>query len=509
MRGNTGARRDSGDATIFALGSFVLDVPRGALVRDGKVQSLRPKSFEVLLVLARHAGTLVSKNRLIEDVWRGGCVSDDSITQCIVEIRRVLGDHDKTLVKTVPRRGYVLDAECVRPLPSDYSAHQRMKTFPSTFRARLLAGATIATAMVLVGLGWRYDDATRLPDGVEPEPAMTASPPAPVLPDYGGPASRDAFEAYLAGLYYLRDQENGEAVDEQAAIVALQKSVELDGRWAPSRAALGRAMHFYASGPADAVERHFWFEASRRELLKAVKLDPDYGPAYGSLAFVLMAHDQDFAGADAHFRRAETLGTPAHWARALFYRNTGELGKAIEQFELAIVEYPHARFLRWQAADALLCAGRLSESRARFRALGASEPGEIPVHWPLAYIAARMGETAEAEMIVDEMTDEDRRSIFMAPILALLDRVAEAEARLSRLENDPNFYPLNHMRTTRALGDSRRSLSYLRAGAEKPGRIRSIQCPEAAGDLMDDPEFVQILVSAGIPVGGEIAVTMH
>ncbi|MDX1480856.1 MAG: winged helix-turn-helix domain-containing protein [Woeseiaceae bacterium] len=507
MRGNTGGTRKPDDAMIFALGPFVLDVSRGTLLRDGHVQSLRPKSFEVLLVLVRHAGTLVSKNQLVDDVWHGGSVSDDSITQCIVEIRRLLDDRDKSIVKTVPRRGYVLDAHCVRRMRPDFSSPEQSPGFLPTSRARLFAGASVFAAILLLAMVWRYDAASRSQHDAVAEPG---SLPDRIVLDRSEPASLDAYDAYLAGLYYLRAQENGEPIDSMA-IEALRKSVDLDGRWAPSRAALGRALHFYASGSSvrDAADRRLSFEASRRQLLKAIEIDPDYGPAYGSLAYVLMAHDQDFAAADALFRRAESLSAPAYWARALFFRYTGELDKAIEQFELAIEQYPHARFLRWQAFDALLCAGRLSESRARFRSLGEAEPGEIPVHWPLAYIAARMGEMERAQSIIDDMSDEDRASVWMAPLLALLGLNAEAEARLQQLEADDDFHPLTHMRTTRALGDPRRSLSYLRGGAESSWKIRLVQCPEAAGELIDDPEFMQILVGVGIPVRGEIAVSMN
>jgi DNA-binding winged helix-turn-helix (wHTH) protein len=44
-------------------------------------------------------------------VWSGAVVNDDSITQCVRNIRRTLGDEGQTIVKTVPRRGYVFAAK--------------------------------------------------------------------------------------------------------------------------------------------------------------------------------------------------------------------------------------------------------------------------------------------------------------------------------------------------------------------------------------------------------------
>jgi DNA-binding winged helix-turn-helix (wHTH) protein/tetratricopeptide (TPR) repeat protein len=71
---------------------------------------LRPKAFEVLLHLVENAGRLVGKEELQRTVWRDVVVSDDSLVQCIRQLRRTLGDDDHLLIKTVSRRGYLLDA---------------------------------------------------------------------------------------------------------------------------------------------------------------------------------------------------------------------------------------------------------------------------------------------------------------------------------------------------------------------------------------------------------------
>jgi DNA-binding winged helix-turn-helix (wHTH) protein len=71
---------------------------------------LRPKTFEVLRYLAQNAGRLVPKQELFDAVWPNVSVCDDSLVQCIRELRQKLGDVDRRLVKTVSRRGYLLDA---------------------------------------------------------------------------------------------------------------------------------------------------------------------------------------------------------------------------------------------------------------------------------------------------------------------------------------------------------------------------------------------------------------
>jgi TolB-like protein/DNA-binding winged helix-turn-helix (wHTH) protein/Tfp pilus assembly protein PilF len=85
---------------------YVLDLERGCLLADGEEIALRPKTFDFLRYLVANPGRLVSKDELLAAVWTDVVVSNDSIVQCITELRRALGDHDQRLIKTVQRRGY-------------------------------------------------------------------------------------------------------------------------------------------------------------------------------------------------------------------------------------------------------------------------------------------------------------------------------------------------------------------------------------------------------------------
>jgi DNA-binding winged helix-turn-helix (wHTH) protein len=103
--------------TTLRFDRFTLDLTRGFL-RDGNRDiDLRPKAFQVLHHLASNAGQLVSKQELFEAVWPTVTVSDDSLVQCIRELRHKLGDESHRLIRTVHRRGYLLDAEVARPAP--------------------------------------------------------------------------------------------------------------------------------------------------------------------------------------------------------------------------------------------------------------------------------------------------------------------------------------------------------------------------------------------------------
>jgi len=99
---------------VLHFANFDVDLERGELRVRGAVIALRPKSFALLVYLACHPGRLLTKDELIEAVWPDVAVTDDSLVQCISELRAALGDGDQRLIKTLPRRGYLLDA-----LPAD------------------------------------------------------------------------------------------------------------------------------------------------------------------------------------------------------------------------------------------------------------------------------------------------------------------------------------------------------------------------------------------------------
>ena len=100
------------EEAVYRFERFVLDVPRGVLLTaDGEAIQLRYKSFELLRLFVENAGRLLDRDTINQAVWSGAIINDDSITQCVRDIRRTLGDEAQTIVKTVPRRGYVFAAK--------------------------------------------------------------------------------------------------------------------------------------------------------------------------------------------------------------------------------------------------------------------------------------------------------------------------------------------------------------------------------------------------------------
>jgi adenylate cyclase len=121
----------------FRFGGFVIDVRRGVLLVEGTERPLRPKSFALLQHLAERAGHLVGRDEIMEAVWPGTYVTEDSITQCIRDIRRALGDEGASLLRTLPRRGYMLALPSPSPIPGSPAVSDPMLT-PSPGRPIVL-----------------------------------------------------------------------------------------------------------------------------------------------------------------------------------------------------------------------------------------------------------------------------------------------------------------------------------------------------------------------------------
>ena len=112
MSRGSGASRvsadDSGPRDAIVFGPFCLDLRAGRLLRGSQPVPLQPKAFAVLRHLVERPGALVTKDELLDAVWAGIAVSENSLTQSIRQLRRALQDDASParFIETVHRRGF-------------------------------------------------------------------------------------------------------------------------------------------------------------------------------------------------------------------------------------------------------------------------------------------------------------------------------------------------------------------------------------------------------------------
>lgn len=104
---------------------------------------LRPQTSQVLEILIANAGNTISKDELIEMVWRDTHVTDDSLVQCISEIRKALGPSDAKLLRTISGKGYRLE-----------TTDRPEEVKPTHRRIQVIAGFVVLCCIVLAFFMW-------------------------------------------------------------------------------------------------------------------------------------------------------------------------------------------------------------------------------------------------------------------------------------------------------------------------------------------------------------------
>ena len=103
----------------YQFGEFTLDLETGFLRRQREPVDVRAKAFDLLAYLVQRHGRVVTKDELVDAVWPGVAVTDNSLAQCMAEVRRVLGDDERNIIRTIPRRGYVFAADVAAAVDDD------------------------------------------------------------------------------------------------------------------------------------------------------------------------------------------------------------------------------------------------------------------------------------------------------------------------------------------------------------------------------------------------------
>jgi TolB-like protein len=94
----------------FQLGAWRVQPQLNSVACEQRTIRLEPKMMGVLVCLAQRSGDVVSKEQLVQEVWRDTFVTDDVLIRCVSELRKVFGDNAgrPAIIETIPKRGYRL-----------------------------------------------------------------------------------------------------------------------------------------------------------------------------------------------------------------------------------------------------------------------------------------------------------------------------------------------------------------------------------------------------------------
>lgn len=144
---------------------------------DGETR-VSPRSMEVLVLLTRRAGEVVSREEFGDEIWGSAVVTDDALTRCISELRNALGDAAgrPRFIKTVPKRGYCLIAPVTRARAQAADGGQSAGPDPegtgkSGTSRQLVFGSLLLAAVLAISTVFWFQDNGRSPP-VDPSLAV-------------------------------------------------------------------------------------------------------------------------------------------------------------------------------------------------------------------------------------------------------------------------------------------------------------------------------------------------
>jgi eukaryotic-like serine/threonine-protein kinase len=261
------ASLDAPTADCYEFGPFHLDLRRRQLLRGDEVLALTPKAFDLLQVLVTHADRVVEKDELMKRIWPDSFVGEDSLTQNVAVLRKVLGDASDSpkYIATIHKHGYRFVATVRElhapefdrtdaprlvssplPLAAETNGPDESSTAPRWMALRWVSALAAAVGLLFAGMslgGLR----SREP-GPTPMRFVVTAPENTTLASAGFPAPDGRHIAFIAdrggqSLLWIRSIESVDA----------HPLLGTDGVTSPFWSPDGRAVGFFAGDKLKAV----------------------------------------------------------------------------------------------------------------------------------------------------------------------------------------------------------------------------------------------------------------
>jgi DNA-binding winged helix-turn-helix (wHTH) protein len=253
---------------VFHFEEFTLDVGERRLLRGSETVRLSPKTYDVLVLLVRQSGRLVTKDELLAHVWPESFVEEGILNVHVAALRKALGDDTRppAYIETVVRSGY------------------------------------------------RFIAAVRFDSGGE-KPFASSAVTRPV----------ELYELVGRGRSHLL---SGSFFEMPAAVDAFRSAIEIDPTYAPAHAGLARAWCLQAVFRA--VPYQEAFTEAKASALRALAMDSGSADAQVALGTVLLLGEWDWTAAQRSLCRALEIN-PDHTEALLQYGSLQEaLGRLDE-----------------------------------------------------------------------------------------------------------------------------------------------------------------------------------
>ena len=357
----------------FRLGPWLVRPEMGTVGCNGETSHVSPKAMEVLVCLARRQGQVVTKDELFREVWTNTFVSDDSLTRCIVELRRTLHDgaREPTIIKTIPKRGYVLlpaiewqsngqsptaipnsiqpnpealgtqQAVLLPPGSTQYVSFKKHRISFSKHGIPLIGAALLCIVFVLISVNWRRTNQTKVHPirtvAVLPLANLSADPEQEYFADgmteqlITELARRRAFDV-ISRTSVMRYKGVKQPLRQIAGELSADAIVE--GTVLRS----GMKVRVTAQLIDASTDKHLWSDSYERDLSDAIPLQSGVARAIAEqLNFRLSPQEQERSTL-SHRVSPEAYDAYLHgW----YFHNRAQYAKAASYFEKATIADPN------------------------------------------------------------------------------------------------------------------------------------------------------------------------
>ena len=336
--------------------------------------------MNLLCLLASEPGKVFSKQELFDRVWGLEVVEDVTLSRCVSDLRRALGDDARAprYIETLPKRGYRLIAGLDSAEEPGSGPREDRSGFPWAVVISGLVGALIVMA---IGGVWLT---SRLSDG-----ESTDDPPI------------SAYDYYLQGREHYRQYRR---VENEKAIELFRKSVEVDPSFALGHAELANALVIQQGNygvPGD------WVAQATPPAQRALELQPDLPEAHKAIGHIYSVREQ-YSNARSSFERALELRPDyrdAQFGVALTSYLLGDYIRGLEGFKKvhatgfsSAVSIQHVGWILWRL-------GLFDEAEMHFRRALEIEAHHMGGRKGLAWVSFSRGEFEEARRRYRELLD--------------------------------------------------------------------------------------------------------
>lgn len=487
----------------ITVGEWIIDSLQNTLTHnvpsghdDNNTQPLKVEKrlIRVLLALAQAPQQTCSKQQLLDQVWSGKVVSDDTLSVAISSLRKIMGCDAKQprYIETITGYGFRLlpearELQAVEPAfaPVSITSTDDALIQPSFISTRTLVGLLVGALLLISALWmvWQQNSALLKPVDVMLLDNQIYQK-ARFLLQKNALADLQQAEILLRNLHTAQP-ENPIILNEYAKSIFYQAA--------------------YLSNP----EKNQAYTESRQLFHQVLQLDTNHGDTYLQLALIAIAHDRQLQQAQEYFIQSIALN-PAEIAAHLRY---AELLLALRDFKQAAHHNKIAQSLdpHYYASASIAwvynMAGQYMDAKQELAKLYSLEPDSLIYHSSALRLYENMGDEAAAfkhyllafaAAGYSESELVEARQVFAQGGLRQLNKWL-ATTKNEQRDIGQYYPPISTARYFTAAGDSARALDYLElAYAQNEYLLLWLNSDPKYQSLHDQPRFTQLLEKLGL-----------